>query len=171
MLQSLKNYDAEFKKRKRNKTMKARKWREWERIETYNSNLLMFLQNSTQFKVKCFYDKMKCDDKDKGNVTLPSRRAGRSWLLMRQGPGMSLVASPGPCCASSLGSLIFFALPLTKDLNKREEGMLLDNCCVESTCNCSVNPGPTTHLPVVSGRREVGGRLKSVRFIHSDLQN
>lgn len=31
--------------------MKARKLRESERIETYNSNLLMFFQNSTQFEV------------------------------------------------------------------------------------------------------------------------
>lgn len=43
--------------KEKEKSMKARTLREWKKIETCHSNLLIFLQNRTQFEVECFYDK------------------------------------------------------------------------------------------------------------------
>lgn len=50
--------------------MKARKMRESERIETYNSNLWMFLQKQYPVQGNCFYDRMKSNYKNKGDVKL-----------------------------------------------------------------------------------------------------
>lgn len=59
-----------------------------------------------------------------GNCELGIRKHQAKRALNEAGDSVSLVAHPGPYCASSLVSLIFFALPLTKDLTKRGKGKL-----------------------------------------------